>query len=254
MEIYIDIVYILNALIILITLLSTLIIMNTNLEIKKMLVGVLVLSTYTFSIYIKMNTFLGYLALLILLMFFLFKDKKGMATIIFYIVHTTYIYSFTAVMKECRVVHQVLIVPISFSWMYTFVLSSFIILLYTGYIFQMKERLTIKNFKYSVSIRYNNCDYEIEGFMDSGNQAVYNNKIVIFMLKEIVTDVEIIEFISIDTVGEKQVLPIIEIDYLIFENKKYLDVYVALVDTLEIEGVSCLLNIKLLYGGWIWIY
>ena len=250
MAIYIDIVFLLNLLIHLITMLSTLIIMNTSLKAKRMISSILLLNVYTFSIYWKQNTIYIYLFLILFVMLYNFRKKAIIATIIFFIAHTTYIYSFVTFMGNSKVIDQVLVVPLSFSWMYTFILCSLIIIIYTGHIYKLKEILTVEQFIYPISIHYQSKTYQVNGFLDSGNQSIYQNKIVIYCLKSIFQEnYGIIDYMSVNMINNLTTVPIICSDYIIFKDNKYEDVYIGLVDSLDIEGVSCLLNIKLVYGG-----
>jgi Sporulation factor SpoIIGA. len=249
MEIYIDIVYLVNLIVYLISLLSTLILLNVQLKLKIIIGVVVLLSFYSFSIYLAFNPILFYIILILIIMYVLFKKRFLYASIIFYVVHTTYIYSFHTIDYNCVIRNQVLMVPISFSWFYAFFLCSLIILIYTSYLFNLKEQLTLKQFIYPIKISYQNKEYSLSGFMDSGNQCIYQNEIVIFVLKDIFDDIKIKDYFIAKTISSNDSLPIFKCDFLVFKNQVFKGVYVALVDEMDIKNVNCLLNIKLIYGG-----
>ncbi len=251
MDIYIDIVYLLNLVITFLTLLSITIFLNDSAKTRWLFLLSLLISISTFLIYLDDKYIVVYLLWVAMCCGLYYRHKAIYAIVIFYI--TSFIIKFTMInfSKNAVLINGVLIVGLSFNWLVMFVITTIVIGVYTSYFFKLKKELTIEKLFVDVAIKL--CTEEeliiCKGFIDTGNAIEKDGKVVIFIKSAKICNFVESEHVSIYTVNGMDTIKLMTVDYVVMNGKKYFDVYISCVEDIYIEKVDCLISGKLLYWG-----
>ena len=114
-----------------------------------------------------------------------------------------------------------------------------------------------KNLRYNYSNYYNieiinkNKRYKYIGYMDSGNVLVdtLTKKIVILIDKrKLLFNIKEFRLIPYMGVNGSNMIKVVKIDKLIFNDKEYSNILLGIMDKISLEGVDVILNRKLLEG------
>lgn len=117
------------------------------------------------------------------------------------------------------------------------------------YIKQTKTlRYNYSNY-YNIEIHINNKHYKYTAYMDSGNVLVdklTNKKVILIDKRKILFDIKEFRLIPYTGVNGMNMIKVIKVDKIIFDNKDYCDVLVGIMDKISLDGVEVILNRKLL--------
>lgn len=250
MKIYIDVVLFINFSFDLLILLTTSIVLKRNAKFYKLMLGAFVGSLSILFLFIKITSFQLFLlkiliSILMLLISFGYKNIKYFLKNILFLYTVSiilggflYFLSITFSYKNTGLVFYFKGLSIN----YIFLLISSPIILYI-YIKESKMFKRIHNNIYRVKLEVENKIYELNGFMDTGNNLVdpYFYKPIILINKKIKSKKNIIVPCSV-ALGNGS-LNCVK-GKLIYKNRTY-DVYVGTCFKINIDGVDCLLNNKL---------
>lgn len=250
MKIYIDVVLFINFSFDLLILLTTSIVLKRNAKFYKLMLGAFVGSLSILFLFIKITSFQLFLlkiliSILMLLIGFGYKNMKYFLKNMLFLYTVSiilggflYFLSITFSYKNTGLVFYFKGLSIN----YIFLLISSPIILYI-YIKESKMFKRIHNNIYKVKLEVENKIYELNGFMDTGNNLVepYFYKPIILINKKIKSNKNIIVPCSV-VLGSGS-LNCVK-GKLIYKNRTY-DVYVGTCFKINIDGVDCLLNNKL---------
>ena len=250
MKIYIDVVLFINFSFDLLILLTTSIVLKRNAKFYKLMLGAFVGSLSILFLFIKITSFQLFLlkiliSILMLLICFGYKNIKYFLKNMLFLYTVSiilggflYFLSITFSYKNTGLVFYFKGLSIN----YIFLLISSPIILYI-YIKESKMFKRIHNNIYKVKLEVENKIYELNGFMDTGNNLVdpYFYKPIILINKKIKSKKNIIVPCSV-ALGNGS-LNCVK-GKLIYKNRTY-DVYVGTCFKINIDGVDCLLNNKL---------
>lgn len=120
--------------------------------------------------------------------------------------------------------------------------------------FHIKQMKTFKyNYAnyYTVEIISNNIKYPYVAYMDTGNNLIDNltKKIVILIDKrKLLFDIKEFRLIPYMGINGSNMIKVIKIDKLIFNNKEYKNILLGIMENINLDGVDVILNNKLLEG------
>ena len=250
MKIYIDVVLFINFSFDLLILLTTSIILKRNAKFYKLMLGAFVGSLSILFLFIKITSFQLFLlkiliSILMLLIGFGYKNIKYFLKNMLFLYTVSiilggflYFLSITFSYKNTGLVFY--FKGLSINYIFLFISSPIILYIY---ITESKMFKRIHNNIYRVKLEVENKIYELNGFMDTGNNLVdpYFYKPIILINKKINSKKNIIVPCSV-ALGSGS-LNCVK-GKLIYKNRTY-DVYVGTCFKINIDGVDCLLNNKL---------
>lgn len=250
MKIYIDVVLFINFSFDLLILLTTSVVLKRNAKFYKLLLGAFVGSLSILFLFIKITNLQLFLlkifiSLLMLLISFGYKNIKYflknmlfLYTISIILGGFLYFLSITFSYKNTGLVFY--FKGLSINYIFLFISSPTILYIY---IKETKLFKQIHNNIYKVKLEIENKTYELNGFMDTGNNLIdpYFYKPIILINKKINSKKNII--VPCSVILGQGTLKCVK-GKLIYKNRTY-DVYVGTSFKIDIDGVDCLLNNKL---------
>lgn len=112
-----------------------------------------------------------------------------------------------------------------------------------------------KNLRYNYSNYYNieiinkNKKYKYTAYMDSGNVLVDNltkKSVILIDKRKLLFDIKEFRLIPYMGVSGSNMIKVIKIDKLLFNNKEYSNILLGIIDKIGLDGVDVILNRKLL--------
>ena len=234
MDVYIEAIYIIHFMTLLLSLETMLILLNQSENYRDLLKKSLILSSSIIMLYID----LGWIYYFVWTFLFYSWYKRMMIRyfICFMAIYLSIVY-FNGSILEAFVFNGLVLFPtnqsIYYPIFYTLICGVLIALCFMT----TKQKISQQNYYTTVECFYQNQRFKWEGFMDSGNNAYYHGNPLIFIKKidKVYT-----------TIGQLEVngvvirnLDLILIDEMILKNQKYTKVYACIDKTLEYD---CLLH------------
>ena len=112
-----------------------------------------------------------------------------------------------------------------------------------------------KNLRYNYSNYYNieivkrNKKYKYTAYMDSGNvliDSLTKKSVVLIDKRKLLFNIKEFRLIPYMGVNGSNMIKVVKIDKLIFNNKEYKNVLLGIIDKISLDGVDIILNRKLL--------
>ena len=250
MKIYVDLIIFLNFMFDFILLLVTNIILKRGTSLKRIILGALVGSLTIVVLFIPFTTSTLFLlkvllSILIILITFGYKDLKYFLINLFYfyivsIILGGFMYYLNIEFSYKNIGMVFYHKGLSINYIFLFISSPIILYIY---IKETKLFKQIHNNIYKVKLEIENKTYELNGFMDTGNNLIdpYFYKPIILINKKINSKKNII--VPCSVILGQGTLKCVK-GKLIYKNRTY-DVYVGTSFKIDIDGVDCLLNNKL---------
>lgn len=239
MIIYIDLVFLLNIILDFILLMSVSVLLTRNTRVKRILLGSIIGGLSTLLLFINTNSFISFilkiiLGLLMVLVTFGYHSIKYTFNNLFYL----YTLSFS--------VGGVMYLLMDKAYYNYFVLIiGFIIVLYL-YIKMIKRYQVSYTNYYKVKIIIKGKLYDVVGYLDTGNNLVYNNKPVIILDKKIKYSLEDIIYVPYTSLNNNSVLKCLKTDKVIINNHVFKNYLVGLSNRkINIDGINCILHSKM---------
>lgn len=259
MKIYLDLVLFLNFAFDFLLLLSVSIVLKRNININRIIMGAFIGSLSILLLFININNltlFIFKLIISILMILTTFSYKN----IRYFIKNISYFYMSSIILGGF-----LYFMNIQFSYknegiiFYHNGLSiNFILLIFLSpiiiycYIKQCKDLKHTYNNYYKIKISYKNELKDINSFLDTGNRLVspYNKSPVILVNEKIFKHIDDnYIYIPYSTVNNEGILKCIKVDEVIIEGVGIREnVLVGLTNSIKIDDVDCILNMKLLEG------
>lgn len=239
MVVYIEVTYLLNALLLFLSFELLSFLCNICITYKEMLKYVLAFNISVLLMYV--DFFEGFVILydLILCLYF-FRKQAYIYFPIFIFVYISLLSFFDLFLNDFIVFQCILIVNGLHLTSMMVVVIIFILAIYF-YIYYCS--CLLKNKDDYVDIFLN--DHQYLGFIDNGNKVYYKGYPLMFFNKEICESYRVIDNIEIQTATSKEEIEIIEIDQIMINHQSLHHIYAGLIDELEYD---CILSPKLMGG------
>lgn len=233
MKIYIDIIYVINCILGCFCILSLSILTGKIISIKKCIVLSLIWGIHVVTLY----TVEWFYYFWVYVIVFLFEKKHIIRKyFLFFIIHETYLNSLTGVYR----IGNVLIVTDKMDWVLPVLIGLIIIFIYLCLLFQLRRDTMHQCLTYEVIAKIQGKEYFLSGFLDTGNQALYEGRPIVFLKKEII-NMNCTCFI--ETFSNTKQFYVQKGQ--IYMNNQWIDCAFSILDNLEINE-DCLLNYYLL--------
>lgn len=233
MDVYIDLVYLVNVVMGLFCILSLSVLTGKILSVKKMLGLSLLWGGHIITLYSDEWVYFLWILVICLLI-----DRKHIVRncLLFLFLHETYLNSLKGVYR----IGHVLILTTDFNWFLPLLFSLLLVFIYTCFWFQLRKEAQMQALFYEVSIKVDDCIYQGRGFMDTGNQAIYEGfPVILTQSKQFpVTQTAHLKFV----VMNKEVRGIKA--EILFQNQ-WKPCFIAYIDDLDVEA-DYLLNYYLM--------
>ena len=258
MTIYLDLVMILNFAIDFILLLTVSIILKRNVKLTRIMLGAFIGGLSILFLFFNINSFLLFI-FKILISILMILTTFGYKTIKYTLVNILYLYMSSIILGgflyllnlEFSYKHIGMIFfnnGLSINFIFLIIFSPVILYIY---IKQTKNlRYNYSNY-YNIEIINKNKRYKYIGYMDCGNVlvATLTKKIVILIDKrKLLFNIKEFRLIPYIGVNGSNLIKVVKIDKLIFNDKEYSNILLGIMDKISLEGVDVILNRKLLEG------
>ena len=104
---------------------------------------------------------------------------------------------------------------------------------------------------YNIEIYLNKKKYKYVGYMDTGNvlvDSLTKKSVILIDKRKILFNIKEFRIIPYLGVNGSNMIKVIKVDKIIFNNKEYENVLLGIMDKISIDGVDVILNRKLLEG------
>ena len=258
MKIYLDLIMILNFAIDFILLLTVSLILKRNVKLTRIMLGSFVGGLSILFLFFNINSFILFLlklfiSILMVLITFGYKTLK------YTLVNLLYLYMSSIVLGgflyllnlEFSYKHIGIIFfnnGLSINFIFLILFSPLILYIY---IKQTKNlRYNYSNY-YNIEIINNNKKYKYTAYMDSGNVLVdtlTNKPVILIDKRKLLFNIKEFRLIPYMGVNGSNIIKVIKIDKLIFNNKEYSNILLGIMDKISLDGIDVILNRKLLEG------
>lgn len=256
MKIYLDLIMILNFCIDFILLLSVSLILKRNIKLTHIMLGAFIGGISILLLFFNMNSFVLFIlkfiiSLIMVLITFKFVNIK------YTLINMLYLYMSSIILGgflyllniEFSYKHIGLIFfnnGLSINFIFLLIFSPIILYIY---IKQTKHlRYNYSNY-YTIEILIKNKIYKYTAYMDTGNVLVDNltkKKVILIDKRRILFDIKEFRLIPYMNASGMNMIKVVKIDKLIFDNKEYSDVLLGVMDKISLDGVDVILNRNLL--------
>ena len=258
MTIYLDLVMIINFAIDFILLLTVSIILKRNVKLTRIMLGAFIGGLSILFLFFNINSFLLFI-FKVLISVLMILTTFGYKTLKYTLVNVLYLYMSSIILGgflylfnlEFSYKHIGMIFfnnGLSINFIFLIIFSPVILYIY---IKQTKNlRYNYSNY-YNIEIINKNKKYKYTAYMDSGNVLVdtLTKKIVILIDKrKLLFNIKEFRLIPYMGVSGSNMIKVVKIDKLIFNDKEYSNILLGIMDKISLEGVDVILNRKLLEG------
>lgn len=256
MKIYLDLVMLLNFSIDFILLLSVSIILKRKVKIYKILLGSFVGGLSILLLFFNINNITLFIlkiiiSILMCLITFKFNNIKYTLVNLLYLYMSSIILGGFLYLLNIEFSYKhvgIIFINNGLSINFIFLLITSPIILYI-YIKQTKNfRSTYSNY-YNIKIFKNNKAYDYIGFIDTGNtltDPLTKKAVILIDKRKILFNIKEFRMIPYMGVNGLNLIKVIKIDKLVFNNKSYKNILLGLMDNISLDGVDVILNKKLL--------
>lgn len=238
-RIYLDLVYLFNGYVGLLCVLSIAVLNGKTFSCKKIFFVSLIWGFVVIGLYVKENWLIE--TVLSMFVSWLIDKEHWFKTFFLWIfLQTTYATSFLYFGDVICKTGMILVVGMSFSWLYAAFFGTIVITLYLFMLFSFKKQVIRSGLYYKVLIKKGTMCQIYQGFMDTGNQAVLDGYPVIF------TDsIEVVEEkkVNINHAANQCSYPVMKVD--LYWQGAWQEVFLAKVEHLDLEDAELLLNLEL---------
>lgn len=231
MEVYIEITYLLNMIVLFMSFEILAFLLNLNITKKEF---ILYIFTFNISIlFIFIDLFKGFLLFYFLgLSFYFFRKQVYIYYPIFVFIYISFISFFDFCFDEIIIFQGILVceginIPI------LLFLLVFVMIVVYFYIYYCSIR--IKDKDDYVDVYFNNQQYH--GFLDTGNKVFYKGYPLIFFNKQLLSDYHTIDYIQIKTALQKDYIPIIEVEHITINHQLLHHIYIGLIEELDYDCI-----------------
>ncbi|KXU51654.1 MAG: hypothetical protein UFX20_15010 [Longibaculum muris] len=238
MEVYLEVTYLINALMILLTFELLCYLLNIQMSQKELLKYVL---TYNLSVlFLYIDFFDGFLLLYdLLLSIFYFKKLTYIYYPLYLFIYISLL-SFLSWILPSAVIFQSVLIVEGIHFISLLIIGILCLLIFYFYISFCQHKIHSDEY---VDVKIEN--HQCLGFIDNGNKVFYKGYPVIFISKEFLGEYQKIDRILIETANQKEWIDLIMIDDIEINHQLLHHVYVGVMSSHEYD---CILNSQLLGG------
>ena len=256
MKIYLDLVMILNFVIDFILLLTVSLILKRNVSITRIMLCAFLGGISILFLFFNMNNIILFL-LKVLISIFMTLITFKYINLKYTLINLLYLYMSSIILGGF-----LYLLNIQFSYKQIGIIFinnglsiNFIFLLITSPIILYIYIKQTKNLRYNYSNYYNieiinkNKKYKYTAYMDSGNVLIDNltkKSVILIDKRKLLFDIKEFRLIPYIGVNGSNMIKVIKIDKLLFNNKEYINVLLGIMDNISLDGVDVILNRKLL--------
>ena len=244
MKVYLDYIFLINYIFDFIILLSTSLILKRNIKFYRILFGALIGSITILELFIPMNKlelimYKFFISILMIIFTFNFNNIR------YFFKNLYYMYLISIILGGF-----ITFINNNFNKLNIFIYILLSITLIYIYIKNIKELKTNYNKYYKVDIYYDNKIIKLNAFLDTGNKLIDPyKKWPVILVKEKYIKSDKYLYIPFNTISSKGLLKCIKIDKIYIENIGYRKkLFVGLTNNINIDGIDCILNEKLMEG------
>ena len=257
MKVYLDIIFLTNIIFDFIILLSTSLILKRRVKIYRIIIGSLFGSFTILILFIRMNQIELFLykiiiSIIMLIITFGFKNIKYYFKNMYYMYLISIILGgFLTFLNNCLSEYSVGLLFINSNIKINLILSIILsILLIISYLKNIKNLKTNYNKYYKIDIYFNKNKISLNAFLDTGNKLVDPYKRwPIILIKEDLIKYDNYILVPYNTISSHNLLKCIKVKKIYIEKIGYRKkVLLGLTKNINIDGVDCILNEKLLEG------
>lgn len=255
-KIYLDLVMILNFAIDFILLLTVSIILKRNISINRIMIGAFVGGISILFLFFNMNCIVLFLlklviSILMTIITFKFINLKYTLVNLLYLYMTSIVLGGFLYLLNIEFSYKkvgIIFINNGLSINFVFLIIFSPIILYI-YIKQTKNlRYNYSNY-YNIEIINKNKKYKYTAYMDSGNILVDNltkKSVILIDKRKLLFNIKEFRLIPYMGVNGSNMIKVVKIDKLIFNNKEYDNILLGIMDSISLDGVDVILNRKLL--------
>ncbi len=243
MDVYIEITYLINLIVLMIVFEMMIMLLNLNWSFRKICGYSFICNLSLMMIYIDLYKIVPLIIWLIIFAF-LFKKQLFLYYPTFLTLYFSVLYFIKELVEEGFIYHGILIIPTTYYAMSLFVVGLFFSMIQGIYCFYLKKKITNQHFCYQMKMEYLHHQYQITGFLDTGNETYYHGFPLIIIKKEILKEYQVIDHLLITSPTHLEI-EIIMIDTLTINHQRLNHIYAGIISQIQYD---CLLN-KQLMGG-----
>lgn len=238
MEVYLEITYMMNALMILLTFEIMCFLLNIQMSKKELLKYML---TYNISLlFLYIDFFEGFLLFYdLFLTFFYFRKLTYIYYPLLVFIYISLVSFMEWILPSSTLFQGILLVE-GFDFISLFIVGVIVICIFYFYISFCQQKID-QHELVDVSFFGKNC----LGFIDNGNKVFYRGYPVVFISETLLDDYQAIDSIAIETALKKEKVDIIIIEEMEINHQLLHHVYAGVMSSFEYD---CILNAQLLGG------
>jgi len=256
MKIYLDLVMILNFVIDFILLLTVSLILKRNVSITRIMLGAFIGGISIIFLFFNINSITLFLFKIIISIFMTIISFKYI-NLKYTLVNLLYLYMSSIILGGF-----LYLLNIEFSYKQVGIIFinnglsiNFIFLIITSPIILYIYIKQTKNLRYNYSNYYNieiinkNKKYKYTAYMDSGNvlvDSLTKKSVILIDKRKLLFNIKEFRLIPYMGVNGSNMIKVVKIDKLLFNNKEYNNVLLGIMDNISLDGVDVILNRKLL--------
>lgn len=259
MKVYLDIIFFINFIFDFLILLSTSLVLKRNIKIYRIILGALIGNLTLLILFIRMNTIQLLLykilvSILMIIITFSYKNIKYFLKNLYYLYLISIILGgfLTFINNTISNYNEGFIFINNNTKIDLFAAILLSIVMLISYIKNIRELKTNYNKYYNVDIYFiNNEKVSLNAFLDTGNKLIdpYKKRPIILVKNNKLKNKRNYLYVPYNTVAGSGLLKCIKAKKIYIENigykKKFL---IGITDNINIDGVDCILNEKLLEG------
>lgn len=243
MEVYIELTYLTNFLIIMMAWQMMAILLSKEMSYKQVLKYSFYLSGVIVLLYLDKYSWL-ILVIWAIIFLCLYRRMIFLYYPVFIFVYFSILLFASSIIPEAFIYNGILISPVNISSIGLFVVSIVVVLIQIMFIIYLKRKVRINDYLYVMELNYKDRIYKIQGFLDSGNEVYYEGYPLILVNQGIIKDYQVIDILRLNDLRE-DVIEIIKVKQIFINNQTLQDIYVGVIAGIQYD---CLLN-KSLMGG-----
>ena len=256
MKIYLDLIMILNFVIDFILLITVSLILKRNVALTRIMLGAFVGGLSILFLFFDMNNMVLFMfkiiiSILMTLITFKYINLKYTLINLLYLYMSSIILGGFLYLLNVEFSYKkvgIIFINNGLSINFIFLLIFSPIILYI-YIKQTKNlRYNYSNY-YNIEIVNKNKKYKYTAYMDSGNvlvDSLTKKSVILIDKRKLLFNIKEFRLIPYMGVNGSNMIKVIKIDKLLFNNKEYSNVLLGIMDNISLDGVDVILNRKLL--------
>ena len=256
MKIYLDLIMILNFAIDFILLLTVSLILKRNASLTRLMLGAFIGGLSMLFLFFDMNSIILFIfkiiiSILMTLITFKYINIKYTLINLLYLYMSSIILGGFLYLLNIEFSYKkvgIIFVNNGLSINFIFLLIFSPIILYI-YIKQTKNlRYNYSNY-YNIEIINKNKRYKYTAYMDSGNvlvDSLTKKSVILIDKRKLLFNIKEFRLIPYMGVNGANMIKVVKIDKLLFNNKEYSNVLLGIMDSISLDGVDVILNRKLL--------